>query len=208
MMKAKKIQAALWISFLGMALCFAQGKKSKGDVFFFQYEYQKAVAAYEADLAQGTLTEQQFLNLADAYFKTHNFKKASEAYLELFKKDTLLDSHRYNRMLQSLSKTADPERKQAFLTTMAAKFPKELMENREFNEQMLAKASEGTELDYEIFNLSVNSPQTDFAPTFYKDKLLFSSGRIQGKGARITSSKNDIFHFSAPKRAPGDRLCG
>ncbi|WP_418501054.1 OmpA family protein [Flagellimonas sp.] len=195
MMKAKKIQAALWISLMGMALCFAQGKKSKGDVFFFQYEYQKAVTAYEADLAQGSLTEQQFLNLADAYFKTNNFKKASDAYLELFKKDTLLDGHRYNRMLQSLSKTADPERKQAFLTTMAAKFPKELMENMEFNEQMLAKASDGTELDYEIFNLSVNSPQTDFAPTFYKDKLLFSSGRIEGKGLRYAPGNEGYFNI-------------
>ncbi|RUA15469.1 MAG: OmpA family protein [Flavobacteriia bacterium] len=195
MMKAKKIQAALWISLMGMALCFAQGKKSKGDVFFFQYEYQRAVTAYEADLAQGSLTEQQFLNLADAYFKTNNFKKASDAYLELFKKDTLLDGHRYNRMLQSLSKTADPERKQAFLTTMAAKFPKELMENMEFNEQMLAKASDGTELDYEIFNLSVNSPQTDFAPTFYKDKLLFSSGRIEGKGLRYAPGNEGYFNI-------------
>lgn len=195
MMKAKKIQAALWISLMGMALCFAQGKKSKGDVFFFQYEYQKAVTAYEADLAQGSLTEQQFLNLADAYFKTNNFKKASDAYLELFKKDTLLDGHRYNRMLQSLSKTANPERKQAFLTTMAAKFPKELMENMEFNEQMLAKASDGTELDYEIFNLSVNSPQTDFAPTFYKDKLLFSSGRIEGKGLRYAPGNEGYFNI-------------
>ncbi|WP_108424877.1 OmpA family protein [Flagellimonas amoyensis] len=195
MMKAKKIQAVVWISLMGMALCFAQGKKSKGDVFFFQYEYQKAVAAYEADLAQGSLTDLQFLNLADAYFKTNNFKKASEAYLELFKKDTLLDGHRYNRMLQSLSKTADPERKQAFLTTMAAKFPKELMENREFNEQMLAKTSDDTELDYKIFNLSVNSPQTDFAPTFYKDKLLFSSGRIEGKGLRYAPGNEGYFNI-------------
>ena len=186
---------ALWVSLLGMALCFAQGKKSKGDVFFFQYEYQKAVDAYEADLAQGSLTEQQFLNLADAYFKTNNFKKASDAYLDLFKKDTLLDSHRYNRLLQSLSKTADPERKQAFLTTMAAKFPKELMENRDFNEKMLAKASDGTELDYDIFNLTVNSPQTDFAPAFYKDKLLFTSGRVQGKGPMYAPGNEGYFNI-------------
>lgn len=194
-MKAKKIQTALWVSLLGTALCFAQGKKSKGDVFFFQYEYQKAVNAYEADLAQGALTEQQFLNLADAYFKTNNFEKASDAYLELFKKDTLLDGHRYNRMLQSLSKTAGQERKEAFLTTMASNFPKELMENMEFNNQLLEKASEGAGLDYEMFNLTVNSPQTDFAPTFYKDKLLFSSGRVQEKGLRYEPGNEGYFNI-------------
>lgn len=194
-MKAKKIQTALWVSLLGMALCFAQGKKSKGDIFFFQYEYQKAVNAYEAELAEGTLTEQQFLNLADAYFKTNNFEKASDAYLELFKKDTLLDGHRYNRMLQSLSKTAGQERKEAFLATMASHFPRELMENMEFNVQMLEKASDMTALDYEMFNLTVNSPQTDFAPTFYKDKLLFSSGRVQEKGLRYEPGNEGYFNI-------------
>jgi outer membrane protein OmpA-like peptidoglycan-associated protein len=33
--------------------------------------------------------------------------------------------------------------------------------------------------DFNVFNINGNSPQADFAPSFYKDELLFSSGRIQ-----------------------------
>ena len=188
----KRIWPVLLMFLLGMVLCVAQTKKSKGDEFFFQYEYQKAVNAYEEQLANGTLTMKQFLNLADAYFQTSNFEKASDAYLELFKKDTLMDGHHYNKMLQSFSKTTDKERKEAFLATMSSNFPKELMENKDFNDQILQNdTSDG--LNYEIFNLAANSSQTDFAPTFYGNKLLFSSGRQQDKKYQYAPGNEGYF---------------
>ncbi|MEC7264852.1 MAG: tetratricopeptide repeat protein [Bacteroidota bacterium] len=153
MVPIKKIGSVLFMFVLGMVISVAQTKKSKGDLFFFQYEYQKAVNAYEAQLANGTLTPKQFLNLADAYFQTNNFEKASEAYLDLYKRDTLMDGHHYNKMLQSFSKTTDKERKTAFLATMSNDFPKELMENMDFNNQLLQSASANSGLDYVIFNL-------------------------------------------------------
>jgi len=195
MKKAKKLRITLLTFLLGMVFTFAQDKKSKGDVFFFQYEYQKAVNAYEEQLANGTLTEQQFLNLADAYFKTNNFEKASEAYLEMFKKDTLMDGHHYNKMLQSLSKTSDPKRKEDLLLTMSSSFPKELMENMDFNNQLLQSESAQVGLDYDIFNLAGNSPQTDFASTFFGHKLLFSSGRGQDKKNRYEPGNEGYFNI-------------
>ena len=57
-----------------MVFGFAQKRNSPGDVFFFQYEYQKAVDAYEKQLSKGVLTKKQFLNLADAYFEVDNFE--------------------------------------------------------------------------------------------------------------------------------------
>ena len=64
----KKLQLTLWACLLGTVFCFAQKKKSQGDVFFFQYEYQKAVDAYEEEMSKGVITKEQFLNLADAYY--------------------------------------------------------------------------------------------------------------------------------------------
>ncbi len=192
--------------FLGMVFCVAQTKKSKGDLFFFQYEYQKAVSAYEVQLANGTLTPQQFLNLADSYFQTNNFEKASEAYLELYKKDTLMDGHHYNKMLQSFSKTTDKERKTAFLATMSTDFPKELMENMDFNNQLLQNASANSGSDYELFNLDGNSPQTDFAPAFYKDKLLFSSGRQQNKKLKYDPGNEGYFNLYESTLQPNGQI--
>ena len=191
---------------LGIVLCVAQTKKSKGDLFFFQYEYQKAVNAYEEQLANGTLTMKQFLNLADAYFQTNNFEKASDAYLELFKKDTLMDGHHYNKMLQSFSKTTDKERKEAFLATMTSRFPKELMENMDFNDHLLQSESANSGLDYEIFNLDGNSAQTDFSPAFYKNKLLFSSGRQQNRKLKYDPGNEGYFNLYESTLQPNGQI--
>jgi flagellar motor protein MotB len=205
MNKAKKIQLAFLAALLGTVFCFGQ-KKSKGDDFFFQYKYPQAITAYEAQMTEGTLSEQQFLNLADSYFETNNFEKASEAYLELFKKDTLMGGHHFNKMLQSISKTSNMERKNAFLTTMSSSFPKELMENMEFNQQLLGNNAEESSLDYKIFNLAGNSPQTDFAPSFYKDQLLFTSGRLRQRGNRYEPGNEDYFNIYGARLQPDGQI--
>lgn len=195
MNQTKKIHIALWTALLAVVFCFAQKRKSEGDVFFFQYEYQKAINAYEKELSEGILTKQQFLNLADAYFETNNFAKASEAYMKIHDQDTLMDSHHYNKMLQSLSKSPNFEGKGDFLANVSSSFPKELMENMEFNNQLLENGADKNQLDYEIFNLDGNSPQTDFAPSFYNDKLLFSSGRQVNKKLRYEPGNEGYFNI-------------
>lgn len=206
MNQAKKIQITIWASLLSVVFCFAQKKQTEGDVFFFQYEYQKAVQAYEKQLFEGTLTKQQFLNLADAYFETNNFEKASEAYLKIYDQDTLMDGHHYNKMLQSLSKSPNAEAKEDFLTTITSSFPKEVKENIEFNNQLLQEDSKGGQLDYEIFNLEGNSPQTDFAPSFYNGKLLFSSGRQVNKKLRYEPGNEGYFNIYESEIQPSGQI--
>lgn len=191
----KKLQLTLWACLLGTVFCFAQKKKSQGDVFFFQYEYQKAVNAYEKQLSEGVLTTKQYKNLADAYFETDNFDKASETYMRLYEQDSLLENHQYNKLLQSLSKLSDTEKKNRLLDSVASRFPKELIENMEFNNQLLANGSQENQLKYEIFNLNGNSAQTDFAPSFYKDNLLFSSGRQVNKKIRYEPGNEGYFNI-------------
>ncbi|MEO2050338.1 MAG: OmpA family protein [Allomuricauda sp.] len=188
----QNIRFTFLIALLSASTCFAQEKKSKGDEFFFQYQYQKAVTAYEEQLANGTLSQKQFLNLADAYFQTNSFDKAADAYLELYKRDTLMDSHHFNKMIQSFTKTEDKDKKASFLASMSSNFPKELMVNMEFNDQLL-RTDTVDGLDYTIFNLAANSPQTDFAPAFFNGKLLFSSGRQQDKRYRYEPGNEGYF---------------
>ncbi len=206
MNQAKKIQVTLWASFLSVVFCFAQNKRTEGDVFFFQYEYQKAVQAYEKQLSEGTLTKQQFLNLADAYFETNNFEKASEAYIKIYDQDTLMDSHHYNKMLQSLSKSPNAKGKEDFLASISSSFSKELNENKEFNEQLIKNGSDENQLDYEIFNLEGNSPQTDFAPGFYNSKLLFSSGRPGNKKLRYEPGNEGYFNIYETTIQPSGQI--
>lgn len=148
---------------------------SKGDNYFFQYDYQAAIGAYEAQLAEDTLSLKQTLNLAESYFSIKEFSKAADTYVEVVRKDSLMSDYHFNRFLQSISKSKNPERLDAYLRTKLHVLKAELMENKEFNEQLLK--SDVTPGDYEIYNLEINSSVADFSPAFYPSGLLFSTSK-------------------------------
>jgi hypothetical protein len=179
------MRALLFILFfISFSICFSQKKQSKGDQQFFQYAYKQAITAYEADLAKGYLDAVQYLNLADSYYQVGNYKKAAETYLNVFSDDTRLDSimskHRFNKMLQSLARVSKKDKLDSLLQNNKAVFSNELLENSKFNNELL-RSNVDNGLEYQIFNLNSNSVHGDFSPAFYKNKLLFTSGRPKTK---------------------------
>jgi len=165
-------------------LLHGQNKKSKGDGHFFAYAYQKAIEAYENDLEKGQiLSATQKLNLADSYFKIKNFEKAKDIYLELFAQDSVLGDYHLNMMLQSFGKVQGQKKINDFLDNENLDFSKELQENTAFNMELINSGDSDNELNFNVFNLEINSPQADFSPAFYGTDLLFTSGRPLGKRA-------------------------
>ncbi|MEM9143358.1 MAG: OmpA family protein [Bacteroidota bacterium] len=159
-------------------MCRAQEGMTKADKLFFSYAYADAIEAYRKQLSDGKgMTHAQYLNLADSYFQTKEYKKAADIYMDINTKDTIISVHQFNKMLQALSKTSEKPKIKAFLNTNAHLLSNEVMENSAFNYELLESNYGG--LGFQIFNAGCNSPQADFAPSFYKDKLLFSSGRVK-----------------------------
>nr|WP_297913585.1 OmpA family protein [uncultured Allomuricauda sp.] len=193
----RKINRFVWIVFCLTAWCvFGQGKRLKGDDYFFQYSYQRAIASYEQDQAKGTvLNLQQLLNLADSYYKTNAYEKAAGLYFDIYSKDTLITDLQFNKMLQSFSVMANYEQVDSLLMEKSAAFPKELMENAEFNISLFQQPDQKQELEYEIFNARSNTPQSDFSPAFYGDQVLFSSGRTQDKKRRNAISEEGYLNI-------------
>ena len=176
------IRCSIALFFMGLTFTAAQEKKSKGDAYFFQYAYEQAIAAYEKDIAKGyQLSSQQYLNLADSYFNQKDFEKAKTYFMDVFTNDSIMGNHHFNKMLQSLSKTSGNEQVNAFLNTKKTQLSSELIENSEFNQDVLHSASDLEEIEFRVFNLESNSPQSDFSPAFFNDQLLFTSGRPLGK---------------------------
>ncbi|WP_299431457.1 OmpA family protein [uncultured Maribacter sp.] len=158
-------------------LSFGQNKKSKADIYFYEYNFTKAIQEYRKEEIKWPLTQEQRLKLADSYFQTKDFKNAAQLYVNINKEnDTILSTHRVNKMLQSLSKNNQKERVDAFLQSKSHLLSEELFQNYQFNKELLAGGI--TSQDFKIENLSINSSQADFSPSFYKDKILFSSSRI------------------------------
>ena len=162
-------------------ITYSQDKKSRADVLYFEYAYKSAIAEYKKEQLKKPLANKQLLNLADAYIKTGDFKNASDTYLAFYKKDTAMPSHDFNKMLRALAKTSGMERVKAFLATKTNTLSDELLENAEFNSELLA-SDDKLAKDFNIFNVSINSPQADFSPTFYdENRLLFTSSRSADK---------------------------
>ncbi|MBQ4914033.1 OmpA family protein [Maribacter sp. MMG018] len=182
------------------SLMLSQDKKSKGDIYFYGYQYEKAIEQYRKEMAKGPLTNRQLLNLADSYFKVGSYSDASELYMEVNKNDTIMSVHQFNKLLQSLSKSMKEERVESFLRSKSSLLSKELMENAEFNYKLLKEhGASGTTI---VKNLSVNTPQADFSPAFYKNKILFSSSRpLKSKELYEPSGESylDIFEATVDK---------
>jgi len=196
-----KILFAFFIAMTTQFVGLGQENRSKGDSYFYGYEYQNAIEAYSKERTKKPLTDDQLLNLADAHYMTSAYEKASQLYMDINKKDTVMSVHRFNKMLQSLSKTSDQDRVLTFLRTKSLILPSELTENAEFNYQLM-KGAEGNR-DFEIFNMVINSPQADISPAFYKKGLLFSSSRIQktrGTYAPTGESYLDIYTASLDEK--------
>ncbi len=188
-MKTRVLLLAFWAV---STVCLAQEKMSKADKLFYSYSYANAITEYQKQMRDGKLmTNHQFLNLADSYFHTGDYPNASKIYLQVNSKDTIMSAHQFNKMLQSLAKNSEKDRIQAFLETKIDMLPGQLLENVDFNSQLLNSESD-TDRDFQIFNISANSPQADFSPTFYKDRLLFSSSRIQ-KSKKIYEPSGDSY---------------
>ncbi|MDC6404768.1 MULTISPECIES: OmpA family protein [Maribacter] len=194
-----KVTTYIFLLFIALpSLLFSQGKNSKGDNYFYGYQYQKAITEYQKEQQKGSLSNSQLLNLADSYFKVGNYKNASEIYQEVNKKDSIMTVLQFNQLLQSLSKTSNKERVQTFLRSKSPVLSNELMENAEFNFQILEMGANNANT-VNLVNLPINSPQTDFSPAFYKNKLLFSSSRpLKSKGVYVPSGESylDIYEVA------------
>ncbi|MBT8223666.1 MAG: OmpA family protein, partial [Eudoraea sp.] len=177
MRKATDIKNALiWILLFSVLSVSGQVKKSRADQLFYQYEYTRAISEYNKEKQDKPLTNQQLLNLADAYYKTGNYQYASETYLDVFKTDTDMPATYFNKMLMAFGKNDNSERIKTFLNTRRTSLDPELLENAEINFNLMDK--EGLkDLKFEIFNVQANSSKADFSPTFYKDQILFASSR-------------------------------
>ena len=174
-----KTKALIVFCFTLFATSFAQEKKSKADIMFYGYDYKNAIVEYQKEMVKAPLNNGQLLNLADSYYQLGNYEDASRIYLEVHKiNDTILSSNRFNKMLQTFAKTSSIDRVKTFLNSKRTSFSNELLENAEFNYEILGSNTQD-DIALRVFNIDANSPQADFAPSFFKDKLLFSTSRIQ-----------------------------
>src|SRR5690606_11240168 len=122
-----KFKATLLFLFVVFGV-FAQDRNSKADLLFYGYAYRDAIKEYNKEKQKAGLTNVQSLNLADAYYMIGNYKSASEAYVEVYKKDTTMSDYHFNKMLEAMSRTSDKAKIRSFLDARKDRMPREWSE--------------------------------------------------------------------------------
>ncbi|NNK10520.1 MAG: OmpA family protein, partial [Flavobacteriaceae bacterium] len=201
-MKLKQLIFFLCLILSGLAT--AQEGMSKGDIMFFEYQYKSAIQEYLKEMKKQPLTVQQYLNLSESYLKLGDHERATKSYLELYEKDSILPGYHFNKMLQGIRQTRGLDSVKVFLSSEGSSLSAELYENARFNFELQDEAMDQS-VSPDIFNLNDNSPQSDFAPSFYRDQLLFTSARsLDAKKTYEPSGESYLDIFVARLNVKGD----
>ncbi len=176
LLKIKKTGIAILSLLIGMSgIAQEKSRKEKeGDKYAFVYSFDKAAEAY-SQAKQLTPAGQR--ELALCYRNLEKNKEAETAYSELLRSTEHLtpeDYYNYAMILKSNGKYDEADK---WMETFHDLKPddirgKSYMTNKAKIKELLKETGK-----YKITNLYANTEDGDFAPSFYKDRIVFASSR-------------------------------
>ena len=206
MINLKKSGVMLVLVFLVVVKTFSQSLKDAENEFN-KMSYLNAAEMFEQVL-KGKLSDSEKqsarLKLAYAYRQIHDSQNVERVYRELFSGGSQLSSDAskvYLYYAQALASNGKYKDSQEAYDKYAQV---ELADKRSGGFQKLYKNIETLNKNaacYKLDYLSINSDKADFSPMYYKNGIVFNSGRTEGTGLkRIFSWDNsnflDIYYLS------------
>lgn len=189
----KKIQVLIFVLLVsGLGESFAQERLiTKGNEKYEEYSFSPAIDIYKKILDKGYVSADILKKLGNSYYYNADYKDAANTYKRLvteYAEDTAPED--YFKYAQTLKSLGDYEG----ANTIMAKFT-------ELTKDDLRASSYKTEKDYledikknsgryTLKSFEYNSVYSDFAPSYYKQGLIFSSDRDTGNFARYRHTWN------------------
>lgn len=144
---------------------------------FKQYQYADAISAYEGLVKKGLTEAEIYENLANANYKNAQYAKAVNWYEKLYElKGNQMNSDLLYHYAQSLKSLERYDESDVIIEKIQddSRLVKYL-ERKDYLNQI-----EKVSGRYEIKRLSVNSKESDYAPAFLADQLIFITARDTG----------------------------
>ncbi|MCI2229003.1 OmpA family protein [Polaribacter sp. MSW13] len=155
--------------------------KSRGDKAYKEKDYVTAIKEYKITSESAELSEKQLLNLANSYYKIRDFKNAAEKYIKYVSNKGDLSLTQYNQYLQSLKLSNYNETVITdAINTQLDKLPQPVIKRYNYikEEPQREKPFSRTITSYNLENLDINSPSSDFGVTLFPNStLMFSSSK-------------------------------
>ncbi|TDT39628.1 WD40 repeat protein [Maribacter spongiicola] len=175
----------------------------KGNEKFDSYSFSPAIDIYKKVLDKGFVSADLLRKLGNSYYYNADYKEAAQTYKQLVAdysaEVTAEDYFKYAQSLKTLgdyNASSDVMNKFMEITKSdgrAAAFN----EDRDFMSEIEENSGR-----YNLGPFEYNSPYSDFAPSFYKEGLIFSSDRDTGNFARYRHTWNakdflDLYEVNA-----------
>lgn len=157
---------------------FSQNSKIiYGDKQNQKLAYIDAIKTYEKIVKKGFVNAEICCKIGDAYYYNANYKIAAEWYQKAFSLTSELNPEYYYRFAISLKSSNQLEESDKYMVQFISLVPEQNRAQIIKNEK---KYLENIKLNSDRFDLkllSINSSNSDFGGSFYKDQLVFSSSR-------------------------------
>ena len=174
--------------FLYTCVSFSQRKHiKKAEKDFDKFAYIDAREIYLKVVENGYRSAEIYKRLGDTYYFNSDYNNASIWYnklVEEFPDET--DANYYFRAAQSLKSANKYSESDILMETYFAKGGEGLVaENFKNNPNYLQSIAKGAK-EFNLEKVSINSPTSDFGPSFYLNKLVFASNSQNFEGAKLS----------------------
>lgn len=184
----KKLLIIIFV--LAQATVASQSKLlQKANEYFDSYSYAEAIPLYEKHLKKNTVDVDGIKNLADSYFFTGNFSKAEIWYekLMLYRENVDNIEDYIFRYAQSLKAFRQYKEADEWMEELGKEKPNDRRYQLYKNNPQYIEIVEMNSNRFVTVNAPFNSIYNDFSPTFFNDRLLYSSS-FSGKSSKKVRS--------------------
>jgi outer membrane protein OmpA-like peptidoglycan-associated protein len=164
---------------------------TKANESYENYSFSPAIDIYKRVLDKGYVSADLLKKLGNSYYFNADYNEAADTYKRLVEEYTSdVTPEYFFRYSQTLKTLGDYDNSNAFMSkfieaTSDDNRAKAFKGEKDYLEDI--KKNSGR---YDLESFEYNSPYSDFAPSFYKDGVIFSSDRDTGNLARYRHTWN------------------
>ncbi len=196
----KKLLLLIFFVFSLVANGFAQEVKqdvkedrlvTKANESYENYSFSLAIDIYKRVLDKGYVSADLLKKLGNSYYFNADYNEASEIYgrlVENYPSD--VEPEYYFRYAQTLKTLGDYENSKVAMSKFIEVTSDDVRANTFKGEKDYLEEIKKNSGRYDIGAFEYNSPYSEFAPSFYKEGIIFSSDRDTGNFARYRHTWN------------------
>jgi len=174
---SKLVLLTLCFSLKSLLLVAQSGALRKANNYYDSFAYIKAISAYEQIVENGNGSLEVYQKLGDSYYFNAQMEEADKWYQKMMDTGEKISSLYYFRAAKTSKFLENYDRANEYFRILETLKNDDVRVQRYLDNKNYLEEIEIQSGRYNISNVNISSPFNDFAPSFFKDKLVFSSSK-------------------------------